>query len=46
MRSEGRWNPEEIDKRFDADLGVEKMGLIERAEAYRKAAAAGVKPNA
>ncbi|MFZ0666151.1 MAG: SDR family oxidoreductase [Acidimicrobiales bacterium] len=46
MRSEGHWTPEEIEKRFDADLGVEKMGLIERAEAYRKAAAAGDKPNA
>jgi NAD(P)-dependent dehydrogenase (short-subunit alcohol dehydrogenase family) len=46
MRTEGRWTPEEIAKRFDADLGVEKMGLIERAEAYRKAAASGEKPNA
>jgi NAD(P)-dependent dehydrogenase (short-subunit alcohol dehydrogenase family) len=46
MRSESHWTPEEIERRFDADLGVEKMGLIERAEAYRKAAAAGAKPNA
>lgn len=46
MRTEGHWTPEEIAERFDADLGVEKMGLIERAEAYRKAAASGDKPNA
>jgi NAD(P)-dependent dehydrogenase (short-subunit alcohol dehydrogenase family) len=45
MKTDGRWSPEDIAKRFDSDLGVEKMGLIERAEAYRKAAAAGTKPN-
>ena len=46
MTTDGRWTPEDIAKRFDSDLGVEKMGLIERAEAYRKAATAGDKPNA
>jgi hypothetical protein len=46
MRAEGRWTPEEIAERLDSEIGVEKMGLIERAEAYRKAAAAGDKPNA
>jgi NAD(P)-dependent dehydrogenase (short-subunit alcohol dehydrogenase family) len=46
MTTEGRWTPEEIAKRLDSEVGVEKMGLIERAEAYRKAAAAGDKPNA
>jgi hypothetical protein len=45
MTTDGRWSAEEIARRFDSDLGVEKMGLIERAEAYRKAAAAGDKPN-
>jgi NAD(P)-dependent dehydrogenase (short-subunit alcohol dehydrogenase family) len=46
MTTEGRWTAEEIAKRLDSEVGVEKMGLIERAEAYRKAAAAGDKPNA
>jgi hypothetical protein len=46
MTTEGRWSPELIAERLDAEIGVEKMGLIERAEAYRKAAAAGDKPNA
>jgi NAD(P)-dependent dehydrogenase (short-subunit alcohol dehydrogenase family) len=46
MTTEGRWTPEEIAGRLDSEIGVEKMGLIERAEAYRKAAAAGEKPNA
>jgi NAD(P)-dependent dehydrogenase (short-subunit alcohol dehydrogenase family) len=46
MTTEGRWTPEEIADRLDEEIGVEKMGLIERAEAYRRAAAAGDKPNA
>jgi NAD(P)-dependent dehydrogenase (short-subunit alcohol dehydrogenase family) len=46
MTTEGRWTPEEIAKRLDSEIGQEKMGLIERAEAYRKAAASGQKPNA
>ena len=46
MTTEGRWTPEEIASRLDSEIGQEKMGLIERAEAYRKAAAAGEKPNA
>jgi NAD(P)-dependent dehydrogenase (short-subunit alcohol dehydrogenase family) len=46
MTTEGRWTPEDIASRLDAEIGQEKMGLIERAEAYRKAAASGQKPNA
>jgi len=46
MTTEGRWTPEDIAKRLDSEIGQEKMGLIERAEAYRKAAASGQKPNA
>jgi hypothetical protein len=46
MKTEGRWTPEEIASRIDAEIGQEKMGLIERAEAYRQAAASGDKPNA
>jgi NAD(P)-dependent dehydrogenase (short-subunit alcohol dehydrogenase family) len=46
MTTEGRWTPEGIAKRLDSEVGQEKMGLIERAEAYRKAAASGQKPNA
>ncbi|HXW35585.1 MAG TPA: SDR family oxidoreductase [Acidimicrobiales bacterium] len=45
IRKEGRWTPEEIASRF-GEVGVEKMGLIERAEQYRQAAASGEKPNA
>jgi NAD(P)-dependent dehydrogenase (short-subunit alcohol dehydrogenase family) len=44
MRKEGRWTPEEIATRFD-EVGVERMGLIDRLEQYRQAAAAGEKPN-
>jgi NAD(P)-dependent dehydrogenase (short-subunit alcohol dehydrogenase family) len=46
MTSEGRWTPEQIAARLDSEIGTEKMGLIERAEAYRRAAASGQKPNA
>jgi NAD(P)-dependent dehydrogenase (short-subunit alcohol dehydrogenase family) len=46
MTTDGRWTPEEIASRLDSEVGQEKMGLIERAEAYRKAAASGQKPNA
>ncbi len=46
MKTEGRWTPEEIASRLDSEIGQERMGLIERAEAYRQAAASGQKPNA
>lgn len=44
MRKDGRWTAEEIAARFD-EVGVERMGLIDRLEEYRKAAAAGETPN-
>ncbi|MGH9028464.1 MAG: SDR family oxidoreductase [Acidimicrobiales bacterium] len=45
MRKEGRWKPEEIASRFD-EVGQERMGLIDRLEQMKKAAASGQKPNA
>jgi hypothetical protein len=45
MRKEGRWSPQEIAERF-AEVGTEPMGLIEKLEQHRQAAAAGDKPNA
>jgi NAD(P)-dependent dehydrogenase (short-subunit alcohol dehydrogenase family) len=45
MRTEGRWTPAQIEKRFD-EVGVEPMGLIARLEQIRQAATSGDKPNA
>jgi NAD(P)-dependent dehydrogenase (short-subunit alcohol dehydrogenase family) len=45
MTVEGRWTPEQIAARFD-EVGQERMGLIDRLEQIRKAAASGEKPNA
>src|SRR6204780_1838863 len=45
MKTEGRWTPEDIASR-SGEIGVEKMGGIERLEAMAKAAAAGDKPSA
>jgi NAD(P)-dependent dehydrogenase (short-subunit alcohol dehydrogenase family) len=45
MRTEGRWTPEDIADRF-GEVGVERMGLIDRLEQIREAAASGDKPNA
>ena len=45
MSVEGRWTPEQIAARFD-EVGQERMGLIDRLEQIRKAAASGEKPNA
>jgi NAD(P)-dependent dehydrogenase (short-subunit alcohol dehydrogenase family) len=45
MTTEGRWTPEQIAERFD-EVGQERMGLLDRLEAIRKAAASGEKPNA
>jgi len=45
MKTEGRWTPADIAARF-GEVGVEKMGMIDRLEAIRKAAASGEKPNA
>jgi len=44
MKTEGRWTPEQIAERFD-EVGQERMGLIDRLEAIRKAAASGDTPN-
>jgi len=46
MWAEGRWTPQQIADRIDGAVGVERMGLIDRLEAYRAAAAAAEKPNA
>lgn len=46
MFKEGRWTPEEIEQRLPGSVGVERMGLIDRLEEMRKAAAKGEKPNA
>ncbi len=45
MKTEGRWTPEQIAERF-AEVGVEKMGLIDQLESIRQAATSGEKPNA
>jgi NAD(P)-dependent dehydrogenase (short-subunit alcohol dehydrogenase family) len=45
MKKEGRWTPDEIASRF-GEVGQERMGLIDKLEELRKAAAAGEKPNA
>jgi NAD(P)-dependent dehydrogenase (short-subunit alcohol dehydrogenase family) len=45
MWTEGRWTPQQIAERIDGAVGVERMGLIERLEAYRAAAAKDEKPN-
>jgi len=44
MKTEGRWTPAEIARRFD-EVGVEKMAMIDRLEEIRNAAASGQKPN-
>ena len=41
----GRWTPEEIAAQIDDGVGQERMGLIDRLEAMRQAAASGDKPN-
>jgi NAD(P)-dependent dehydrogenase (short-subunit alcohol dehydrogenase family) len=46
MYAEGRWTPEDIAARIDGSIGQEKMGLIERLEEIRAAAASGETPNA
>jgi NAD(P)-dependent dehydrogenase (short-subunit alcohol dehydrogenase family) len=46
MYKDGRWTPEEIAERIDTTVGQERMGLLERLEAMKAAAAGGAKPNA
>jgi NAD(P)-dependent dehydrogenase (short-subunit alcohol dehydrogenase family) len=45
MFKDGRWTPEEIEQRLPSSVGVERMGLIDRLEMMKKAAASGQKPN-
>jgi NAD(P)-dependent dehydrogenase (short-subunit alcohol dehydrogenase family) len=45
MYADGRWTPEQIAARLDGNVGQEKMGLIERLDQMRQAAASGEKPN-
>ena len=46
MYTDGRWTPEGIAARLDSAVGQERMGLIDRLEELRRAAASGEKPNA
>jgi len=46
MWADGRWTPEQIAARLDSTVGQEPMGLIDRLEHMRQAAASGEKPNA
>jgi NAD(P)-dependent dehydrogenase (short-subunit alcohol dehydrogenase family) len=41
----GRWTPAEIAAQIDEGVGQERMGLIDRLDAMRAAAASGEKPN-
>jgi hypothetical protein len=44
MRKDGRWTPEEIDRRF-AEVGQEPMPILERLKEMEAAAKSGDKPN-
>lgn len=46
MWADGRWTPEQIAERIDSTVGQERMGMIDRLEQMRQAAASGEKPNA
>ena len=46
MIKDGRWTPEEIEARLPDSVGVERMGLIDRLEQMRQAAAKGETPSA
>jgi NAD(P)-dependent dehydrogenase (short-subunit alcohol dehydrogenase family) len=46
MFIKGRWTPQEIAERLDANIGQERMWLIDKLEEYRRAAESGEKPNA
>ncbi len=45
MFKDGRWTPEEIQKRLLATVGQEKMGMIDRLATMKAAADSGAKPN-
>lgn len=46
MYKDGRWTPEEIEARLASTVGQERMPMLDRLEAMRRAAASGEKPNA
>jgi hypothetical protein len=46
MWADGRWTPDQIAERLDANIGQERMWMIDRLEQMRQAAASGEKPNA
>jgi NAD(P)-dependent dehydrogenase (short-subunit alcohol dehydrogenase family) len=45
MWADGRWTPELIAARLVSNIGQERMGLIDKLEEIRQAAASGDKPN-
>jgi NAD(P)-dependent dehydrogenase (short-subunit alcohol dehydrogenase family) len=45
MWADGRWTPELIAARLDSNIGQERMGLIDKLEEIRQAAASQDKPN-
>jgi NAD(P)-dependent dehydrogenase (short-subunit alcohol dehydrogenase family) len=45
MWADGRWTPELIAARLDSNIGQERMGLIDKLEEIRQAAASRDKPN-
>ena len=45
MWAEDRWTPEQIAERLDSNIGQERMGIIDRLEQLRQAAASGETPN-
>jgi NAD(P)-dependent dehydrogenase (short-subunit alcohol dehydrogenase family) len=45
MWAQGRWTPDQIAERLDATVGQERMGMIDRLDSMRQAAASGDKPN-
>ena len=45
MWADGRWTPGQIAERLDSTVGQERMGMIDRLEQMRQAAASGEKPN-
>ena len=45
MRTDGRWTPAEIERRFD-EVGQEPMPILERLREMESAAKSGSKPNA
>lgn len=45
MYAESRWTPQEIEARLDSTVGVERLGIIDQLEEYRKAAEAKEQPN-